>query len=63
VLNTGTAQADDTSSTWATTGMSNPNKQKLSVQITPQEKGYILARVLVYKAAYTLYVCPKLLVG
>jgi hypothetical protein len=54
--------ADQTTSsaTWTTTGMSNPNKQKLSVTFTPQEKGYILAVVKMAKASYTVYVCPKM---
>lgn len=39
--------ADQTSSseTWTTTGMSNPNKQKLAVTFTAQETGYIHYRV------------------
>lgn len=54
--------ADQTTSgaTWTTTGMSNPNKQKLSVTFTPQEKGFVHARVCIAKASKTLYVCPKL---
>ncbi|MEK9809109.1 MAG: hypothetical protein VW362_01580, partial [Candidatus Nanopelagicales bacterium] len=57
-----TTAADQTSSsaTWTTTGMTNPNKQKLSVTFTPQEKGLIIARVCVAKASYTVYVDPEL---
>jgi len=56
-----TAANQTTSSvTWTTTGMSNPNKQKLSVTFTPQEKGYLIARVALAKASYTVYVCPKM---
>lgn len=57
--------ADQTSSseTWTTTGMSNPNKQKLSVTFTPQMKGFIHARVMLGKASYTLYVDPLLTVS
>lgn len=57
--------ADQTTSsaTWTTTGMSNPNKQKLSVTFTPQEKGYIQARVCMGKASYTVYVDPELQVS
>lgn len=57
--------ADQTSSsaTWTTTGMSNPNKQKLSVSFTPQEKGYIQARVCVAKASTTVYIDPVLQVS
>lgn len=55
------SEADQTTSseTWTTTGMSNPNEQKLSVSFTPQEKGFVHARVCVAKASATLYVCPK----
>lgn len=62
VLATAADQASS-SETWTTTGMSNPNKQKLSVTFTPQEKGFIHAVVKVAKASYTVYVCPKLTVA
>jgi hypothetical protein len=54
--------ADQTASsaTWTTTGMTNPNEQKLSVTFTPQEKGLIIARVCMAKASYTVYVDPEL---
>ena len=57
--------ADQTasSSTWTTTGMSNPNKQKLSVTFTPQMAGVVHAVVKVAKASYTLYVDPKLTIS
>lgn len=57
--------ADQTSSseTWTTTGMTNPNTQKLSVTFTPQEVGYLQARVGLGKASYTLIVDPKLTVS
>lgn len=48
--------------TWTTTGLTNPNTQVLSVTFTPQEIGYIIARVYVGKASYTIYVDPKLTV-
>lgn len=59
------AAADQTTSseTWTTTGMTNPNKQKLSVTFTPQEKGYIQAKVYLAKASKTVYVDPKLTVA
>jgi hypothetical protein len=44
--------------TWTTSGLSNPNKQKLSVMFTPQEKGYIHARVCMGAASYTIYADP-----
>ena len=51
------------SATWTTTGMANPNKQKLSVTFTPQEKGPIYAVVHLAKSSYTLYVDPKITVS
>lgn len=54
------ADQADSSATWTTTGMSNPNTQKLSVTFTPQEKGYVHARVVVAKASTTVYVDPVL---
>jgi hypothetical protein len=62
LLDTAAAQASS-SATWTTTGMSNPNKQKLSVTFTPQEKGYIQAKVIAAKSSYTLYVDPELQVS
>jgi hypothetical protein len=56
--------ADQTASSvaWTTTGMTNVNKQKLSVSVVLQNKGWITARVVVAKASVTLYVDPKLTV-
>lgn len=48
------------SATWTTTGMTNPNKQKLSVTFTPQTVGWVRARVYIAKTNYTLYVDPKI---
>lgn len=62
VLATAANQATSTA-TWTTTGMSNPNEQKLSVTFTPQEKGLFIARVCVAKASYTLYVDPEIQVS
>lgn len=53
----------DSSATWTTTGLTNPNTQKLSVSFTPQEKGYFQAKVVVAKENYTVYVDPKLTVS
>lgn len=57
--------ADQTASstTWTTTGMANPNKQKLSVTFTPQEKGFIHAVVKCALASKTLYVDPMITVS
>ena len=57
------ADQSASSETWTTTGMSNPNTQKLSVTFTPQEKGYIQAKVYLAKASKTVYVDPKLTVA
>lgn len=58
------AAAQTTSSeTWTTTGMTNPNKQKLSVTFTPQEAGFIQARVCLAKASKTVYVDPVITVS
>jgi hypothetical protein len=55
-------QADHpaSSATWDTTGMANPNKQKLSVTFTPRRPGFINAVVKLYAASQTVYVDPKL---
>lgn len=60
-----TTAADQTTSsaTWTTTGMSNPNTQKLSVTFTPQEKGPIYVKVIMTKASKTVYVDPVITVS
>ena len=58
VLTTPTNQATSTA-TWTTTGMTNPNKQKLEVAFTPNMKGFVYARVNLAKASYTIYVDPE----
>lgn len=50
------------SATWTTTGMTNPNKQKLSVTLTPQKKGYYIAKVKLAAASKTIYVDPAIVV-
>lgn len=59
LIDSGADQATS-SVTWTTTGMTNPNKQKLNVTFTPGMKGYIIARVMVAKASYTVYIDPKI---
>jgi hypothetical protein len=60
----GTAQGAGTGTgNWTTTGLTNPNSQKLSVAVTPQEKGPWRATVCVAKTNYTLYYCPKVTVA
>jgi hypothetical protein len=57
VIATPAAQTDSTES-W--TGLSGTEKrQKLSLSVTPQEKGVFIARVCLAKASTTVYVCPK----
>lgn len=51
------ADQDASSVAWDTTGMTNPNKQKLVVTFTPQEAGYILCRVKL-AANVSVYVDP-----
>lgn len=57
--------ADQTTSsaTWTTTGMSNPNKQKLAVTFTPTKAGYISARVFLAKTSTTVYIDPVMQVS
>jgi hypothetical protein len=59
LLATGVDQAAS-GATWTTTGLTNPNKQKLEVTFTPQEAGYIIAKVCMGKAGYSIYVDPKI---
>ena len=60
-LNAGASQTTS-DATWTTTGMSNPNKQKLEVTFTPQLKGFIIARVKLTKASKTIYIDPVIMV-
>ena len=48
------------SAVWTTTGMSNPNKQKLAITFTPQLRGLIYVRVYLAKASKTVYIDPKI---
>ena len=57
------ANQTSSSATWTTTGMSNPNTQKLNVTFTPREKGYIIARVIVAAASTTVYIDPVIQVS
>lgn len=60
----GNADAQDSSAaSWTTTGLTNPNKQKLSVTFTPQNAGFIQAKVFLAKPSSTVYVDPKLTVS
>ena len=56
-----TSAADQTTSseTWTTTGMANPNKQKLAVTINASKAGPLLCRVMCAKPSTTFYICGK----
>lgn len=62
LLGTAAAQAAS-SATWTTTGMSNPNKQKLAVTFTPQMKGWVTCKIYIAKASYTVYIDPMVTVA
>jgi hypothetical protein len=54
------ADIPDSSETWTTTGLTNPNTRKLTVTVTPGKKGPITARVYLAKASTTCYIDPKI---
>ena len=63
LVSTPTDQASS-SETWTTTGMSNPNKQKLvSPSFTPEQKGYIKARVCIAVDDKTVYIDPVITIA
>ena len=49
--------------TWTTTGLINPNKQKLGVTFTPQEIGVVRARIAVATPGYTVYADPVITIA
>lgn len=57
------ADQTDSAVEWTTTGLTNPNTQKLVVTFTPQEKGPVIIKVVVGKASQTVYVCPKVAIA
>ena len=59
ILTTAANQTTDSTSTWTTTGLATPVKQVLSTTFTPQEKGFIRARVMLAKASTTMYFDPS----
>lgn len=63
ILASATTQTSSSATWTGTGGFSNENKQKLSVSFTPQEAGYIIARVHVKKASATLYIDPDIQVS
>lgn len=51
-------------SVWTTTGLVEPRKQKLVLQVTPREVGFLQAKVSIAKPGpYTVYVDPKIKVS
>lgn len=58
VLATGTTLTSSSAS-WVTTGLTNPNRQKLTVSFVPMQRGYLEARCIAQKGSYTFYVDPK----
>lgn len=57
------ANQASSSVTWTTTGLTTPVKQKLTVTFTPQEKGFVIAKVCIAKASAVVYVDPALTVA
>lgn len=57
---TNAANQTTSAAAWTTTGLTNPNTQKLEVTFTPQKKGYIHCRVMLAKTSATIYVDPKI---
>lgn len=54
------ADQDASTAAWTATGITTPIAQKLSVTFTPQQKGFIQARVRVARPSSVIYVCPQL---
>lgn len=52
------ANQTTSSATWTTTGLTNPNTQKLVTTFTPQVKGLVACRVMLAKANYSVFVDP-----
>jgi hypothetical protein len=57
------ADIPDSSETWTTTGMTNPNTRKLSVTVTPGKAGPVTAKVYLAKASTTVYVDPLITIS
>lgn len=49
------ANQDSSTDAWTTTGLTSPTKQRLSVTVTPQEVGTLIARVVLAKASTTMF--------
>ena len=57
------ANQASSSATWTTTGMTNPNKQKLTVTWTPAKAGAVLGTVSIAAASKTVYVDNMMIVA
>jgi hypothetical protein len=57
------ADITNSSETWTTTGLTTPVKQVLSVTFTAEEKGFVIAKVLLHKASKTVYVDPEMTIS
>lgn len=57
--------ADITASTvaWTTTGLTNPNKFKFAVTVTPGKKGPVTAKIVLAKPSTTVYIDPLITVS
>lgn len=49
--------------TWVTTGLTNPNKWKISATMTPQMKGFFLCKIGLAKANQTIRIDPKITIS
>lgn len=47
---------------WTTTGLSDPNSQKLELIVTVEEVGWAFLTVAIAKASYSVYVDPKVVI-
>lgn len=54
------ADIPDSSETWTTTGLTNPNTRKLTVTVTPGKAGPVTVRVCLAKSNTTVYIDPKI---
>lgn len=58
-----TSNLTSSSASWTTTGLANPNAQKLSVTFTPNNPGKILAQIHIPKASATVYINANLTIN
>jgi hypothetical protein len=58
-----TSNLTSSSASWTTTGLANPNAQKLSVTFTPNNPGKVLAQIRIPKASATVYINANLTIN